>query len=453
MRGSLLLAVFAALVGACAGTAPPSASSGGATVPRCEELPRIAAPADWYRDSPVYVANEMPVEEIQAWAATKPAFEELWIDREHGGWVTVAFSRDADDRQAELEAEFPEVGVVAVEVDRPMAELEALQRRAMDELRGAFELSSAISVFTWTVELGIGVLSEERLEAVASRFAGEPVCVTGVQPSEVTPEGPQAGGGDGWRLLASREGSGEAYRTGIAFDEASYRELWRRAGLPDGAPGVDFATEVVVWFGAVYGSSCPGLRLDDVVVDLERRIVHGEIVLPGPPRGCTADANPHAFVVAVERSRLPAAPFAIQLGAADPPGGVPEERTVVDADLRAPGAVAEPGQVHGDPGLAVPEPGFVESGAVIEPGFEATYRMSVHCGVEWLGVLNGVAWRTEVPPGAVDFLPPEWQPVVVDETILLTVLLAEGPEPTITATANGRAVVYGPSAEPPPGCD
>jgi hypothetical protein len=38
---------------------------------------------------------------------------------------------------------------------------------------------------------------------------------------------------------------------------------------------------------------------------------------------CTDDANPTAYVVALQRDRLPAGPFVVQLGPQDPPGGAP----------------------------------------------------------------------------------------------------------------------------------
>ena len=60
--------------------------------PRCEDVPPITAPADWYRDSPIYVGNEMPIEAIQQWASGQPGFQELWIDRQHHGWITVGFT-------------------------------------------------------------------------------------------------------------------------------------------------------------------------------------------------------------------------------------------------------------------------------------------------------------------------------------------------------------------------
>ena len=143
--------------------------------------------------------------------------------------------------------------------------------------------------------------------------------------------------------------SGRVYRTGIAWDDASLAELWREIPLAGEPPKVDFASEVVIWFGAVYGSSCPNLRLDGVTFDDPRKLVFADIVNVDAMNACTMDARPRTYVVAVDRSRLPGPPFGIQLGEADPPAGVPEERTIVDADFARPGSDAAPGQVHGDP--------------------------------------------------------------------------------------------------------
>jgi hypothetical protein len=58
------------------------------------------------------------------------------------------------------------------------------------------------------------------------------------------------------------------------------------------------------------------------------------------------------------------------------------------------------------------------------------------------------------PPGAVDFVPPEWQPAVdPGGTLELSVLQHEGPERVIEATANGHTVKYTATGEDPPGCD
>ena len=438
--------------GGAGGSGEPSGPAVGAAIPPCDAVARVSAPAERYRDTPIYVANEQPTDEILAWAFDQPGFEELWIDRDHLGWITVAFSSGAAERQADLERLFPDVGVVAVEVDRTMAELEQLQRRIGEELGPLFGPSSWISMQQGVVGIGVGVLTDERLAAIRERFAGEPICVEGADPADAPIAGSQAPSGDGWRLLADEQGVGQPYRTGIATSAESYRQLWAEIGLSGNPPAVDFEVEVVIWFGAVYGSSCPNLRLDDVVVDLERDIVHAEIVLVDAPSACTMDANPRAYLVALERSRLPDGPFAVQLGADDPPRGVPEERTLVDVDLSQPGAVAGPGDVHGDPSL--PEPFVNESGAIVEPGFAAPYRLSVHCGIEWLGYVNDIAWRTDVPADALDFVPPEWQPAATGgESIDLSILLLTDPEPMIEATANGHTVVYWPTAGDVPGCD
>lgn len=438
--------------GSATAPAEPNPRGAGFSIPLCETVERISAPAEWYRDSPIYVANEQPTEEIRAWAAGQPGFEELWIDREHLGWITVAFSADAEARQAELEQDFPDIGVVAVGVDWTMAELEELERRVAEEIAPLFPVGSWSSITQGVVGIGVGVLEEERIAAVERRFGGERVCLEGADPADVPAEGPQPQQGDGWRLLADEQGIGQSYRTGIATDQPSYDRLWTDIGLSGAPPPVDFESEVVIWFGAVFGSGCSHLRLDGVIVDPERALVHAEIVLPGPPVGCNGDANPYAYLVALQRARLPSGPFAIQLGADDPPAGAPEERTLVDVDLSRPGAVAGPGDVHPDP--ALPEPFVLEPGSIIEPGFEYPYRLNVHCGIEWLGRFNDVAWRSDVPDGILDFVPPEWQPAVdASQTIELSIILRTDPEPVIETTANGRTVTYRPTAEEPPGCD
>jgi hypothetical protein len=443
------------------GSAGPSDAAGASDgepaarggIPLCDDVPTISAPAEAYRDTPIYVGNEMPVEALRAWAVKQPGYSDIWIDRDHNGWVTLAFSQDAAARQADLEREFPGVGAVAVEVEWTSAELDALQGRVFEALPPGVADTAGSMVNKGVVTIGVGVLTPERVALVEAAFAGQPVCIDGQDPADVPAPGPQQPAGDGWRLLAT-EPTGQPYRTGIAWDAASLADLWAEAGVDADIPAVDFQTDVVIWFGAVYGSSCPDLRLDDVVVDGDRRMVHAEIVLVDPPGACTGDAAPRAYLVAVPRSRLPAPTFAIQLGAEDPPGGAPEERTLVEADLRVPGSVAEAGQVHADPTLMRPDAEYATSGDTIEIEISNMYLMSVHCGVEWLGTLNDVTWRTTVPGGAVDWVPPSWQQVVApDESLLLEVTMSAGPDPTVTATANGFELIYRPATESAPGCD
>lgn len=304
---------------------------------RCPADPTfVSAPEEWYRDEPVYVENEMPVEDVRAWAAGQPGFEDIWIDRDHGGWISVAFSEGAEERQAELEREFPGVGVVAVPVDWTDAELVELRDEAFGAMvEAGFQPGGSHGVHTGLVEVWVGELTPERL-APLEPFAGPRLCVTGVESVDVVRPGPQPDAGGGWRLLGT-DRTGDSYRTGIATTDEQLASLWRGAGLAGVAPTVDFETEVVVWFGAVFGSGCE-IRMDDVVFDAERRLVHGDFVIPGVHQVCNDDANPEAYVVAVERASLPEAPFHVQLDADDPPAGAPEERTTVTEDVRSPGA-------------------------------------------------------------------------------------------------------------------
>ncbi len=449
----LILTLCIAACGGALVEPRPTVGVPRAAIPRCEDVPPLSAPATAYRDTPIYVGNEMPVEEVREWAVGQPGYEDIWIDRDHNGWLSVAFSRDAAARQADLEREFPGVGVVAVPVAWTTAELEALQARVHKALPPDVASGSGILVTQGVVMVGTGVLTAERVALIEAAFAGQRVCLEGIDPADAPAPGPQQAAGDGWRLLAT-EPTGVPYRTGIAWDAASLEGLWASAGVSAPIPAIDWQSEVVIWFGAVYGSSCPNLRLDDVVLDGPGRMIHAEIVLVDTPMGCTADAAPRAYLVAVQRSVLPAPTFAIQLSAVDPPEGAPEERTLVEADLRPAGSVASPEQVHNDPRLLQPQPQFVQSGGFIETDIPNAYRLRVHCGIEWLGTLNNVSWQTDVPDGVVDWIPPAWQQVTaMDESIIVTVVLSPGPDPKVIATANGHAVVYHPAREPHPGCD
>jgi hypothetical protein len=416
--------------------------------PRCDEVPAVALPAAHLRDQPIYVANEQPVEELAAWARSHAGFEELWIDRANLGWVVLAFSEDGTARQDELTDRFPDVGAVVVEVDWTMDELTDLQDRvAADPALRELGIATGVSVTQGVVSVELGELTQDRRSRLAP-YLGERLCVSGVDPASLPSEGPQPQAGEGWRLLVD-ELAGEPYRTGIAADEEGLARLWERIGLTSVVPSVDLETEVVIWFGAVYGSSCPDLRLDDVVVDDDRALVYAEIIDVSRQVACTDDANPRAFVVAVERSRLPAGPFAIQLRADDPPPGAPEERTLVELDLTPPGASLSADAVGPDPSLAGPGPSTVGPGDLVEPGYPAAYRFDLHCGPEWLGPLNDVLWRSEVPD-----TPTAWREARSPSTdeLVVEVLLETDPA-RLTATANGHEIVYTPTAEEHPGCD
>lgn len=402
--GPVLASVaLAAVLAACAGptTTPgaPGATDGYAGFPSCADDATIAADPALYRDEPQYGNAAELTDAVRTWADDQAGFEELWLDRERNGWVTVGFHGDGVDvtaLQEQVAEEFPGEGVVVVELPYALADLEALMDRVMPVLAEAGATpTGGLSLDVPRGRLGLsGVPATPEAEDALRQFAGEPLCVDVMDPSASVPEGPQPAGGDGWRLLGHERGAGEAYRTAVATTDEQLAALWAQAGLDGEAPEVEWETEVVVWFGAVWGSGCP-VRLDDVVVDGTR--VHGEIVVPGsgPDSACAGDANPHAFVVAVERSLLPAGPFVVQLDADDPPPGAPQERTVVDVDLSALGATATDEQIHLDPD-AGPQPGpLIEDGdaRAPEPGARYVWRARSECRDVVVGPFAGTLWR------------------------------------------------------------
>lgn len=434
------------LVAAACSTLPGAA---GGSIPRCDAVPQIEAPPTLYRDAPIYVANEMPTDAVLAWASGKPGFEELWIDREHNGWVTVAFSQDAAARQAELASTFPGAGVVVVEVPWTMAELEALKQRILTE---AAPLLGGVGIRPnhGVVSIYVPVLKADVVDQVNAKFDGLRVCIEGLDPALAPVEGPQQPSGDGWRLLAEEDEVGGPYRTGIAADATSLAGLWTAIGVAAAVPEVDFQKEIVIWFGAVHGSSCPRLRLDDVVVDQDRALLYSKITYLDVG-ACTADAIGHAYLVAVERSKLPHGPFSIQLQSEVPPPGAVDEITVVDVDLSVAGATVGAGQLHSAPPAT--EQTHIESGGFLEPGYPSRYRLSAVCGAEWLGEFNGVWWRTGVPAGSTAWVPDTWRDEVDDDgSIDLEIALETDPTATITASAAGAKVTYRPSPDDGPAC-
>ena len=111
--------------------------------------------------------------------------------------------------------------------------------------------------------------------------------------------------GAGWRLLSDGQaGGGEGYVVRAATDATEYSEMWEALGLEGDAPEVDLTTEVAVSFGHGIGSSCPEVRLDDVVI--EGGVVFSVTSDPLEPRGCTADlVGAAVFIVAIARDAVP----------------------------------------------------------------------------------------------------------------------------------------------------
>ena len=100
--------------------------------------------------------------------------------------------------------------------------------------------------------------------------------------------------------------------------------------------------------------------------------------------------------------------------------------------------------------MTPPDPAFVYSGEIIETGFPVLYEMDVRCGIEWLGILNHISWRTDISPAEV---PTAWQSAVTEDgDIDVEVVIQPGSPPTATASANGHEDVYEPADISPPTC-
>lgn len=431
MRRSVVALACLVLAACAGGEAEPTTSAGGSPeVPRCRDLGWMTAPEEMYGDSPVYVGNEMPIEEVVAYAQTMEGFVEAWIDREHNGWINVGFAHsDIGAAQEELSAVFPDEGVVAVELPRDIAELEAVLDRVTRILPPEFQVSGYHPLHG-RVEIWLGVLDDDRVARVAALVGDEPVCVDGEDPATALRPGPQRPDGDGWSYLAEFDTTtGSLHVTG---DPDSYRDLWAALGGTAAPPEVDFEGRVVIALEIGYSGSCPRTRLD--AVEFEAGAVRLEINTITEEMGCTDDYNPRTYLVALDRDRLPAPPFTVER--LDWPRAA---GSVVD-DLRIPGS--EAGALEEAP-VPAPEVGIPE---FIEPGFPTTARLDLSCGIEFLTV-NHVDWRADQAA-----VPDEWLAAADGSVVQVSVLVAEGPEPTLTLGAAGREVVYHPGDPDPTPC-
>lgn len=211
--------------------------------------------------------------------------------------------------------------------------------------------------------------------------------------------------GAGWRLIGEGRDKGEAGTTAVATTDEQLEQVWREAGFSGDLPRVNWDTEVVVSFGAIW-SSGREIRLTELVV--QEDTVYPLTPTLEPDLGGPDDARPHSFVLAVERSALPKQfPFFVQLGKEPLGYGWPEERTVIEVDLSAPGSTATDEQMHEDPDLTPPIPTTVEEGDSIPVGEEVIYWFTPgECGWERLGIFDGQEWRLAEDSAPPDNLPP-----------------------------------------------
>lgn len=287
--------------------------------------------------------------------------------------------------------------VPALSVDRRAVLVGGRRRRRAQRRRtlalGAASAAVVVGLTGWAVSSSLG--GSVSTSPAATSSAGLP-----------TDDSTQPLSGAGWRLLGEGRDEGEAGTTAVATTDEQLEQVWREAGFSGDLPRVDWDTEVVVSFGAIW-SSGREIRLTELVVQDDS--VYPLTPTLEPDLGGADDARAHSFVLAVERSVLPKqVPFFVQLGQEPLGYGWSQERTIVEVDLSPPGSTATDKQLHDDPDLTPPIPTTVEDGSSIPVGQEVIYWFTPgECGWERLGTFDEQVWRL-----AEDSTPPADLPPV-----------------------------------------
>ncbi|HUG47128.1 MAG TPA: hypothetical protein VMP67_01825, partial [Candidatus Limnocylindria bacterium] len=255
-------------------------------------------------------------------------FGGLWVN-DAGFDVVMLFTADLDRHRQAVAALAPQMRVDIRPARFSEAELRALQRDLIEDLlaiQGMEFLSLGLDTINNVLHLEAKSNDPTLAEHLEAQYGGRLTATIHPLPGAWA----NVGAGDGWRLLADGRTSGaEAYRVRAATDAGEWEQMWADLDPVNPAPAADLETEIVVSFGHGVGSSCPELRLDDVVIDQRAAIVHSLVSDPLEPRGCTADlAGAVYFVVALERAALPESPFTLQLAQRDL--GTDEDRLTID---------------------------------------------------------------------------------------------------------------------------
>jgi len=449
-RVAAAVALFLAVV-ACAqppaGVEPepstaPSTARPTPEVVSCEDIDTPYAPEDWYADTPIYVGNEMPIDEVRVFAQTLDGFRDVWIDRAHHGWIGVGFDNaDVESHQAALKAEFPGAGVVAVDMPYTRGELEDIGAELASRLPDGVEVVGVDDLRGY-LEVFVGPLTAENVAAAREAVAEVPACIAGIDPSSIPAPGPPPDGGNGWAYLGEADTMLDSEYPRILADAGELATVWGQLGLEGTPPSVDFDQQVALYLVIGHSGSCPETRLDDLVVD-------GALVYAVVPSitelteelACTADWVPRTYLVAVDRALLPGPPF--QLTAEKEYGA----RVEVTADLRVPGSA--PGRGEVSPAEIVPVRELTPMPYWIETEFPWPLTMDPSCGVDYLGLINDVHWHRADGTG----MPEQWTTAVVDGLLDLELMMTPGPEPTLTASAGGVDVLYLPGPSVAAVCD
>jgi hypothetical protein len=80
------------------------------------------------------------------------------------------------------------------------------------------------------------------------------------------------------------------------------------------------------------------------------------------------------------------------------------------------------------------------SGVIIETGYPWDYTVDLSCGFEAIGEINSFHWATDEP------IPDVWLGAAAgSDSVVVEVLLSEGPGPTLEVSYRGETVVYEPT--------
>jgi hypothetical protein len=285
----------------CAGAGPSAATPQPASPTAPDAAPDGAQPPD----------AEGPVDELIAYGAAHPdAFAGLYMDPPGSGRFVMLFISDLDAHAEAVRAIDPSARVERARfTEAELTELLESAMTALSDTPGVEPIAGGVDTIGNVVTIDVKSDDPTLEVRVELQYGGRVDLTVHPVPGPWT----NAAAGEGWHLLgAGAAGHGEAYTVRAATDPAAYAVLWEAAGFGDEGPAVDFGTEVVVSFAHGIGSSCPELRLDSVHIG--DGVVFSVVSDPLEPRACTADLTGAAtFVVAIERSSLPAERFTLQL--------------------------------------------------------------------------------------------------------------------------------------------
>jgi hypothetical protein len=266
-------------------------------------------------------------------------FAGVYYDRENGGRLVARFTSHIDLHQHALDALLGSPGrVVVLGAVFAQATLQGI----VDSVGGNHQqlaakginlMEAAVDVIHNIVEISVKS-DDPDAERTLQPYGPPGTIVVHVYPTDKPWTQPTEG--PGWRLLGAFD-TDLPYTVAIAADRAELTAQWQHYGLPGDPPAWDPSREVAIILSDGIGSSCPDLRLDAVVVDLDARLVHGEFSDPHAPEFCTLDlVGGKTFVVAVARDQLPPSPFTLRIHA-EPIGCEPDcgmGPSTLEVDLR-----------------------------------------------------------------------------------------------------------------------